>query len=560
MSIGSMNNSNAPAALRWGLLLPVIGLVLGLVIAVFAVAWVAADAQDRQADNAMRHTVSSVISGNRHELGGWASDYAYWDEFVEKAVVEPDPIWIDDNVGLYAQENLNVDVTLLVDGSNEPYVVSISEDLSLKEPLVQLPVGLVSLIQSARQNSGPIDKRPAAQEGYVRIGGHVFMAAAAVARRENDNALPVRMGGPVVLVYLRRIDDEMLAEFADDYMIRDLEIVDPTPDRPTGLKLLGLEDEVVAQLVWVNARPGTKFLQDLTVPMLIILVIAAVLVAWIITRVRAAVVQFMAAHEVLNRQAEALRLARDDADRANRAKTEFLAQMSHDLRTPLNAILGFSEVIALQSFGSDAAAADRYRDYARQIHAGGDHLRSLIDSILDVARLDAGRYELHTEPVDLDGAVGTCLSLLHDMVTAKALTVTAPPSDLTVRMDHGALEQILINLIGNAVKYTEPGGTITIAAERTPDGVAVSVRDTGRGMSKSDVDTAFELFTRGAGGMGADTEEGAGIGLSIVKRLVDLHEGRVWIDSARGDGTTVTFVLPDSSTPTAPEDESPSIS
>ncbi|WP_051244781.1 sensor histidine kinase [Thalassobaculum salexigens] len=524
--------------------MPVIGLIAVLVIAVFAVAWLAADTQDRQAVSAMRHTVGSIVDGNRRELGGWTADYAYWDAFVEHVVVEPDPVWIEGNVGLYARENLAVDVTLVIDGSNEPYVISAAEDLDVEGDLLTLPPALVDLARAARGGAGPLEMRPEPQQTYIRLDDTVFMAAAAVAKWESKPDLPARKGGPVVLMYLRQIDETMLAQFGADYMINGLTLAPAFDPKGAAFDLIGMDGRSVAQLAWINPTPGTEFLRSLRIPMVVILAIAALFLAWIFVRLRAVFRKFVANQEALIQRTEALRIARDEADRANRAKTEFLAQMSHDLRTPLNAILGFSEVIALQTFGSDAAAAVRYRDYARQIHTGGDHLRSLIDSILDVARLDAGRYELRSETVSLDEAIETCLSLLKDTLEAKALKITAPSSGLSVWADPNALEQILLNLVGNAVKYTQAGGAIAIGASRTPSGIAVAISDTGRGMSQADVASAFELFSRGGAGPGTTTE-GAGIGLSIVKRLIDLHEGTVRIDSAPNLGTTVTFVLPE---------------
>lgn len=340
---------------RLGLTIPVVGLISGLVLAVFAVAWFAAQAQDRQAMDAMRHTVRSVVEANRAELGGWVSDYAYWDSFVEYVVVTPDPDWIEGNIGSYAHENLDVDITLVVDGSNDPYMVSVSKDLILSEPLLGLPTAVADLVLAARQDTGPVDQRPPPQETFLRLDERFFIAAAAVAKWEEEAPLPTRRGGPVVLVYLREINDARLAAFSSDYMVRDLALAEPGEEAVDGLALDGLDSRTVGYLVWRSPTPGTEFLRSLAVPMVIIVLIAGVTLAWIIGRIRATVGQILTAHE-------ALRIARDEADRANRAKTEFLAQMSHDLRTPLNAILGFSEVIALQTFGSDAAAADRYRD------------------------------------------------------------------------------------------------------------------------------------------------------------------------------------------------------
>ena len=540
----AMVGGSRSAAPRFGLLLPVIAIIVVLVCAVFGVAWLAAGAQDRLAVEATRHTVHSVINGNRSELGGWSSDYAYWDAFVENVIVSPDMAWIDDNVGRYAQENLEVDITLVLDGTYDPVVISTADDLELGDALSDLPQDLAILAKNARADVGPVDRRPIAQQSYVQLGGQVFMVAAAVAKWEDREELPTLHGGPVVLMYLRKIDDDLLARFSRDFIIDGLRLIPAEPVVSNALALTGVDGRVVAQLDWMNPRPGTEFLRGLMAPMIAILVIAVIAMAWIVRRIRSVFAQFRAAHATLNQRTEALRIARDEADRANRAKTEFLAQMSHDLRTPLNAILGFSEVIALQTFGSDAAAFRRYQDYARQIHRGGDHLRALIDSILDIARLDAGRYELRPTDVPLDAAIDTCLVLLRETLDAKGFTVTAPRTGLVVRGDQGALDQVLLNLIGNAAKYTPPGGRIEVEAQKHPGGVAVSVRDNGIGMSKEDADSAFELFTRGHSS--ADTlAEGAGIGLSIVKRLIDLHGGTIEIASELGTGTTVTFVLPE---------------
>jgi signal transduction histidine kinase len=269
--------------------------------------------------------------------------------------------------------------------------------------------------------------------------------------------------------------------------------------------------------------------------------------ALIIARLRSAVLRLEDAHEALNQRTIALLEARDEANRANRSKTEFLAQMSHDLRTPLNAILGFSEVIALQTFGTDGRATERYREYARHIHTGGAHLRALIDSILDIARLDSGRYEIHRNSVDLDALFGTCVTMMREQIDQKRIEVKCPTSGLQVRADPSGLEQILLNVLGNAVKYSSERGTITLTGLRTPTGVEISVADTGPGMGSEDLEHAFDLFSRGSALLARSTE-GTGIGLSIVKRLVDLHGGTVRIESGTDTGTIVTITLPDGQT------------
>ncbi len=543
MDVGPIDGDDAPRRRRVGLLIPIVALIGALTVSVVAVAWLAADTQDRQAIAALRHTLRSVVDSNLRELGGWVSDYAYWDAFVENVVVAPDLAWVDDNIGTYAHENLGIDVSLVIDGADGVYLKSLASENDLAETFEPLPADLAALARLARASPGLTDARPDPQVGLTRIGGHVFMMAASVAKWERRGDLPTREGGPVVLIYLREIDEPMLSGFGSDYMIAGLRLVGADSDDRATLALKAPDGRTVARLAWDSGLPGTQFLTDLSVPLAIILLIAGALMVFIVVRVRATVDQLLTAHEALNQRTVALRAARDEADLANRAKTEFLAQMSHDLRTPLNAILGFSEVIALQTFGSDAAAASRYRDYARQIHAGGDHLRTLIDSILDVARIDAGRYELRTEQVALDDLVATCLSLLQETFAAKSIAVDAPTSGLTVEADRGAIEQVLLNLMGNAAKYTDAGGSVSVTARSTGEGVSIAVADTGRGMSPADVEAAFDLFSRGGSALGA-AAEGAGIGLSIVKRLVELHGGSVAIQSGLGVGTTVTFTLP----------------
>ncbi len=240
---------------------------------------------------------------------------------------------------------------------------------------------------------------------------------------------------------------------------------------------------------------------------------------------------------------ERLRVAAEEAEMASRAKSEFLANMSHELRTPLNGILGFSEALAGGHFG---ALTPRQRDYVRDIHASGEHLLKIINDILDMSKLDAGRMTLNEEIVDVAGLAEGCLRLVRHRADAAeiALSVEAPMPLPKLRADELRLRQILLNLVSNAVKFTPANGRVSLRMECDRDGAfLLTVSDTGIGMRESDIAVALTPFAQVENFL-TRKHEGTGLGLPIVNALVDLHGGRLEIRSTPGGGTTVTVALP----------------
>ncbi len=239
-----------------------------------------------------------------------------------------------------------------------------------------------------------------------------------------------------------------------------------------------------------------------------------------------------------------LRAQRHAADVANRAKSDFLAQMSHELRSPLNAIMGFSEVIANQTFGP--AVMERYSSYAANIHTAGAHLLSLINDILDLAKIESGKMDVKLGKVELAPTLEICIDLSRQLAERRgvALHLRIPDRAVVVQADRRRLQQMVLNLITNAVKFTLAGGTVTVAVERRPDdGTAITVADTGIGMTPAQLETAMEPFGQIAPSSD-DDERGTGLGLPIVKHLIELHGGRLEIDTAPNQGTTARLILP----------------
>jgi signal transduction histidine kinase len=247
----------------------------------------------------------------------------------------------------------------------------------------------------------------------------------------------------------------------------------------------------------------------------------------------------------LRKRAErALVAARDQADLANRAKSEFLANISHELRTPLNAVLGFSEIICNEMFGP--LGETRYKEFARDIHDSGMHLLGIINDILDLSKIEAGRIELHDEVVKVDELFEAVQRLVRERIRNAGLSIALDiPAGLPpIRADQRALKQVLLNLLSNAVKFTPAGGQITLQATIEPDGgVAFRVRDTGIGIAAADLPKALEPFGQVDSAL-ARKYDGAGLGLPISRALVELHRGRFVLASEPGVGTTVTVSLP----------------
>jgi signal transduction histidine kinase len=227
---------------------------------------------------------------------------------------------------------------------------------------------------------------------------------------------------------------------------------------------------------------------------------------------------------------------------ASRHKSEFLANMSHELRTPLNAILGFSEVLAERMFGE---VNEKQAEYLQDILSSGRHLLSLINDILDLSKVEAGRLELELGRFHLPTALDNALTLVRERATRHGITLTqtvaAGVGDIVA--DERKVKQILLNLLSNAVKFTPEGGRIGVTATAAEDVITIAVSDTGIGIAPEDQAAIFEEF-RQVGRDDARKQEGTGLGLTLAKKFVELHGGRIWVQSQLGQGSTFTFTLP----------------
>ena len=245
----------------------------------------------------------------------------------------------------------------------------------------------------------------------------------------------------------------------------------------------------------------------------------------------------------LGELADRLATLRDEAERANRTKSEFLANMSHELRSPLNAIIGFSEIMKDQLFGALGSA--QYREYAFDIWMSGRHLLDLINDILDLSKIEAGKLDLVESRFDLGGTIATCMRIVAGRAEQAEVSIrsTLGADGIVLWADERKIKQILINLLTNAIKFTKPGGRVKVGVVEREGWLEIEISDTGIGIAPHDVEVAFAAFGQVDSSL-ARKHEGTGLGLPLSRSLTEMHGGRLLLESELGIGTTVRVGLP----------------
>jgi signal transduction histidine kinase len=270
-----------------------------------------------------------------------------------------------------------------------------------------------------------------------------------------------------------------------------------------------------------------------------------------------------AARDLANSAAEAknaliatLEESRREAETANQAKSTFLAIMSHELRTPLNAIIGFADVMKTEALGP--LQNERYREYVNDIRESGTHLLELINKILDLSKIEAGKFDLALEPLAVEPTIRSVLRLFREQATVAGvkLELNVAPDAAVVHADTRSFKQMLINLTSNAIKFAPRGTTICIDAAAKSGSIELSVCDQGIGIPPSDIDKAIAPFSQ-LGDPMTRRHDGTGLGLSLVKALIELHRGHLSIEPTPGGGTTVRLHFPESQRADAEREEDP---
>jgi two-component system cell cycle sensor histidine kinase PleC len=340
------------------------------------------------------------------------------------------------------------------------------------------------------------------------------------------------------------IDDRFLRQgtprgLIDEVMQISLRRQEPAPDGREGVFEAELVDGRWIQISESKTREGGRVVTGAD--------ITAVKIAEEVSRKNEEQLQGLVSKLEESRQqltvlARKYEVAKIRAEAANHAKSEFLANMSHELRTPLNAINGFSEIMSSEMFGS--LGHPRYKEYASDILNSGQHLLSLINDVLDMSKIEAGKMTLRFEPVAIDEVAEDAMRLIRQKAEKAGLRLKAQMPPLPeIEADFRALKQVLLNLLTNAVKFTPQGGSITVSASADDQSLHLTVADTGIGIAEKDLQRLAKPFEQ-IENQFAKTKEGTGLGLALTKSLIEMHSGQFQVDSAVGEGTRVHITLP----------------
>jgi len=528
-----------------GALFPLAALFIVAVAAVLTFLGIAANNIDKVARESSSHLIRSVFADLEERDGLLVADYSWWLEMVEQMDKGGGPQWVDDTIGEYLIRQFDL---------NHFLVFGADDRIAFQEGLSEMPdTPTADLISAARpmialaRNTPREDPEPAV--AYVSLGGEVYLTAVGAILPEND-VTPTDQSNPYpVLIITRVIDDAVLADISEKFLLHDLRF-GPSGDDPA-LELKGIDGRSVAVVTWRPDQPGARYFTSLSLPLGLVFAVMAG-AAWLILardrRNRLALEdrtrEIMETNLALSQSEARAREAEALATEASHAKSLFLANMSHELRTPLNAVIGFSKMIESEVLGT--VGNPKYREYGHDIHNSASHLLELVRRILDMAKIDVGEFILFEEALKLDELLDDCCRMVMPSADEGGISLRweLERERTLVLVDRVRLRQVVLNLLTNAIKFTPKGGRVGLISSIEPNGVAwFRVTDTGIGMEATDIPRVLEPFGRTEHGSRVD-REGAGLGLSLSKAIAELHGGTLEIESAPGLGTTVTVTLP----------------
>ena len=520
-------------------------LLFGSVLLIVGLAVFSVRKQDEIAVRDSEHLAQSVVLDQSRQLRNQLLDYSYWDEAVDHLVYTQDHVWADRNVGLYMNERFDMAASFVIDpGGNTTYAMMDGERRLDLVPVDLFGDDFLRLLTRARDTDPMAPPMPAT--GFLMgADGMLYVAAMSVLTRfEPAEELNGNMGTDWVLVFLRVFDQPHLDTLATRYLLRDLTFVtNEAVSFNARMSIVSPGGIPHGYLTWHVEPALAETMQWLAPVIAITFVMFGILAMVFFSRTRRIV-------GLLSRNLTEIQNAQDlrnhalmEARNASRAKSRFLANMSHELRTPLNAIIGMADMMRHGVFGP--IGNERYMGYLDDVHTSARHLLRLINDVLDISAIEAGKLNLNMEPIALDGLVTDGLAVIRQAASQHGIGFETEVEEGIPKLvaDRRSVTQILINLLNNAVKYTPKGGHVHLRVTATPTGHRFTIRDTGAGVPADLLPKITEPFIRAHDDPDLAIE-GTGLGLSITKELLNAHNGTLEIESEVGVGTTVTVEIP----------------
>lgn len=484
--------------------------------------------QNRNSVKASEHLFRTMLSDRAGGLSDLTVEYAYWDSAVENMTETVNLDWIADNFGSYLNETAGVDLIFVVDATNTTTYVSDQGEHSDLDPFTVLSGGLSELVETARQTPGNAPPVPA--HGILTTLDAFHLVSAARMTTYSDQQ---EFGTDYVIVFTQAIDEEFLAEAARGYLLDDLSISSFQRDGlwTASLPVRTVDNSRHGYFTWKPALPGIEMLPFLATGVLIAFAVMA-LTAFVFVR-------------RIGNASEQMAEAREAAERANEAKSDFLRNVAHELRTPVNAVVGFSEIMQQEMYGP--LGDPKYAGYAQDIVRAGKHMSELVNDLLDLARIEAGQMRFENQEVDVNETVRIAIGLVKDLAAAKKVDLEFIEEGRidTIHSDERAIRQIAINLLTNAIKFTPEKGRVECRTlqQESDGGIMIQIQDSGIGISESDLPRVLEPFGQALDNDGRALD-GTGLGLPITKKITEALGGSFKLSSKFKAGTTATVFLP----------------
>ncbi len=509
-------------------------LIASLCLTLVSLLW-SAHSQDKIALANARHLAGTALQLHTSSLQKTLTDYTWWDEAYEKSVESFDNDFFDVNFahGDYLRDAFGITGSFIVGPDNKilrhMHNSKLVENAAQLDTAVYFDGGINKLIRTARK---PVDGAFHAAAGFIKLEGKYYIATARVIHPSSDEMIEKLAAAPrvtSVAAFMRPLDTPLLAEISEGFGLQNLRLVGPGD--PAGkLPLETTKGERFGALTWQIDRPS-RYVLTVTLPGFLALIVCFALLGWFLVK-------------RLNDGRDRMLQAITRAQVADRSKTEFLANMSHELRTPLNSIIGFSEMMKDQTYGP--LGDRRYLDYSTNIHDSGAHLLGIINDVLELSKVEAGKFVLQEVEIDIRDTVELVTRLIEPRAAERGIAVATDiaPDLPGLIADDRALKQILLNLLSNAVKFTPAAGDVSVRAGCNTDGdMELVVSDSGHGIPEDQLSLVMQPFHQVNSAL-ARTEGGTGLGLPLSASLVALHDGQMQIESVVNKGTTITITLP----------------
>jgi|GEM_PF-892993 len=476
--------------------------------------------QDKTSIAGERQKFHSVMNQYLRRLELLAEDNAWWDDAVQNVVLEYDERWVKESIAetTYTYSFVVGVLVMAHDGS----VIFSQVQHGLPPASELLGSGLADAVRSLEL---PEIDTPATVSGYIVAEGRLFAFGASMVTTglgfRSDVGKDFFDVPRPSLVFVSEITPTIIAELESEYSLKGIEF---HTERPTDREFIPLalatHDGRAAFLSWNATHAGRNMLITLVWPTLLMLAVVAVLVRIFLRRVRV-VVERVAA--------------------ADKAKSDFLASTSHEIRTPLNAIIGFAEMLQLEIFGK--VEGEKNKQYVQLIRESGAHLLAVINDILDMSKLEAGKYDIFMEDLNIQDLVQSSCELVRAIADEKDIKINGDVPKTTVYTDKRIARQVLLNVLSNAVKFSPEGSAIELSGSSDGEWCALKVKDNGPGMTEDQLVQALELFGQVHGSVHTK-HAGTGLGLPLVVRFMALVGGGFDIASEKGVGTEITLTFP----------------